>query len=214
MRKIATMIAAVCMSLCLLCACSSAGEPAPLPQYPLDAGTIEKCVGEWGVSGTVQEDEQVREKQPDQSMYEIVSAGNGKLVAGVSSGQKDGARMLVVSFPPFYHDNAVPAEQSEAALAFASCLFGGFESTHQVYDSFIKEYGTVNTEKEQFKIPTLSRTPQFFREMEATWTGEVGGVDCEIQMEQPRLDDPQEYIRSIAFYTDRDAFLDASDSQG
>lgn len=203
MKKTLILILALGMCCCILFACKT--ETLPMPDYPLDADTIDNEFKVWGHACTIQEDESVNKTRPEQTFYSLFSVENGELVAAVSSGHKDGERVLVVSFTSCFSTNAIPAQQSEGAFALATRLFGGFESEQQVYDSFIQEYDTVNTEKKQRESSIYNRIPM--REGESTWRSNVGGTDCRIIFEQPKLDEPQEYLVYMVFASDWDTFF-------
>lgn len=201
MKKIITFMLIFTTSLCILCGCKV--NAMPVPEYPLDTDTIDKELKIWGLTCTIEADE-LSMIEGERSLYNINDAESGKFVFGVLSGQKDEERVLFISFLPFYSDEAVPSQECEMAIAFATRLFGGFESEHQVYDKFIQDYDTVNTKKEQFETSIKSTQPK--REGESYWESDIGNITCRIVLEQPKLSEPQEYLNTIIFATDWDTF--------
>lgn len=203
MKRFLNVILVFILGSSILYGCAK--ESLPVPEYPLDADAIEEALEEWDVSLTIQEDAHVREIRPGQSMYGLSSAENSNfMVAGVSSGEKDGERALFISFPTFYSPNSIPAEACENIIVFATRLFGGFESTHQVYNRFIREYDKVNTEKIEYEVSVRSSIPM--SEGASHWESNVNGTICQIRLVQPTLSEQQEYLSSIALISDWDTF--------
>lgn len=202
-KKAAALLTVFNISLYMLCACKT--EILPVPEYPLEADTIFEALQEWGVLCRVEEDVWVRETRPGQLFYSLYSVENGELIGSVSSGEKDGERVLFISFPPYLSTNALPLQECDGAVIFATRLFGGFKSAHQVYDSFVQEYDTVNTERVQFAVSVRSSMPA--REGESKWETSIEGTACRINLEQPKLSEPQEYVLEIVLASDWDTFF-------
>lgn len=200
MKKILILLLTLSMGAAILCACKK--QTMPVPEYPLDADSIDAALQEWGIVCTMQEDDSTRQGV---SLYNMQSAENGHFIFGVLSAQKDGERLLSIAFPLSYLYNSIPAEECENAIAFATLLFGGFESTHQVYENFIQEYDTVNTEREEnefFGSNARVRVQEVSR-----WESIIGGTTCRIVLEHPTLSEPQEYLTDIIFASDWDTFF-------
>ena len=204
MRKILTGILVLAITLIIFFVFKK--QTLAVPEYPLDADTIGEALQEWGLSYTIQEDD-LRElgTQQEQSLFSLYSIENGKFVAGISSGYKNGERILFISFPAFNYTNAISSKECEDTIVFATNLFGGFKSSHQVYDNFVQDYDTVNTKKVQYEISDKSLYPM--REAESHWESNIGGTTCRITLEQPTLSEPQEYLRVIIFASDWDTFF-------
>ncbi|MDL2218490.1 hypothetical protein LJC27_07500 [Christensenellaceae bacterium OttesenSCG-928-M15] len=173
----------------------------PVPDYLLSADAMEDALLEWGVACTI---EPIEGTQQGRTAYGLYNAEDGGLVAGIASNHLEGERALLISLPSFFSANAIPLEECAGAIAFATRLFGGFENEHQVYDSFIKDYNTVNTQRKQYDVPTGSTTHAC--EGTSRWESDIGGVICEITLEQPVLSEPQEYVTGIAFATNWKVF--------
>lgn len=176
-----------------------------ISEYPLDADTIAKAMQESGFHGTIQQDELI-ENPEFRSLFNIFSAENGKFIAGVSSGQKDGERALFISFPAFYSTNAILAEESESAIIFATHLFGGFKGAHQVYNRYIQDYGIVNTERIEYEPSQHAGLMPPTHEGESYWERNIGNINCQIRLVQPLLSEQQEYLSVIILTTDWDTF--------
>ena len=203
MKNCFIQIFALSICLSILCACNK--DALPVPDYPLDAATVEEAVQQWGLSCIIQEDEQIRDMRPEQTLYVLYSVENTNfMIAGISSGQQDGERALFISFAPFYSYTAIPAEECESAIVFATRLFGGFRSSHQVYDRFMREYGKVNTERVQYESSRISSIPT--REGSSYWESNFDGMICKIELAQPSLKEPQEYLSGITIISDWNTF--------
>ena len=192
------------LALALLFGCGK--QTLPVPEYPLAAQTVAEAAEIWGAPAALAEDGTAGEGRPEQSLHTLWSTQDSRrFVAGVSSVRKDGERLLFIAFPPFFDLHPVPLEEAEGAFAFAARLFGGFEDEGQVYDCFVEEYGEKNTQRKQYPLSGLQQ--ERMREGESVWEREIGGITCRVTLEQPRLNEPLEYIRVIQFATDRDAFF-------
>lgn len=202
MKKILTCILFLSIVLAVLYICNI--KTLPVSQYPLDSDTIAAALQEWGLSCTIEEDDWVRKERQGQSLYNLYSAENGEFVAGISSSQKDGERLLFISFPPFNFTNPISVKEYENAIVFASLLFGGFQDQQQVYKKFNREYDRKNTEREQYEVSSRSLTPT--REGETRWERKIGDSTCQIRLEQITLSEPKEYLKSIMFVSDWDTF--------
>lgn len=202
MKKILICILVLILGLAILYKCKK--QTLPVPQYPLDSDTIVAALQEWGLSYTIEEDDWVRKERQGQSLYNLYSAENGEFVAGISSSQKDGERLLFISFPPFYFTNPISVKEYENAIAFATLLYGGFQDQQQVYKKFTREYDRKNTEKKQYEVSSRSLTPT--REGESRWERKIGATTCQITLEQPTLSEPEEYLKVIMFVSDWDTF--------
>ena len=203
MKRFLNVILAFSLGSSILYGCIK--ESLPVPEYPLDAHAIEEALEEWGLSCIVQEDNLAREMSTELSQYGLYSTENSEFViVGISSSQKDGERALYLSFTRSYSPGAIPMEECENAIIFATRLFGGFESTHQVYERFIREYDKVNTEKLEYEVSVRSSIPM--SEGESHWKSNIDGTICQIRLERPTLSEPQEYLSSIALISDWDTF--------
>lgn len=202
MKKILTYMLLLSIGLAIFYGCKK--QTLPVPQYPLDSDTISVALEEWGLSCTIEEDDWVRKEWQGQSLYNLYSTDNGEFAAGISSRQKDGERLLFISFPPFYYTNAISAKEHENAIAFATLLFGGFKDQQQVYNMFTREYDRKNTERKQYEVSGRSLTPM--REGESCWERKIGGTTCRITLVQPTLSEPEEYLSVIMFASDWDTF--------
>lgn len=204
MKKILTAIIVLSIGIGIGILLLGKKQTLPVPEYPLNADSINIALQEWGLSCTQQEDDWVREARPEQSLFGFYSTENEKFVVSVSSGEKDGERILFVTFPPFNTDNTISATECKKAIVFATSLFGGFESKHQVYNNFISEYDTVNTERVKYEAASRGVTPM--REGGSRWESNIGGIFCRIDLVQPILSEPQEYLSVISFSTNWDTF--------
>lgn len=200
MKKKLICIVSICIFLAALYMLQK--KPLPIPEYPLSAATLSQSLPKLDVSCTVQDDEQVREMFQNRSLLSLNSTENGNFVAGISSGQKNGKRILFISFAQFYSDNTVSFEECERAITFATCLYGEFKNEHQVYDRFIHAYDKVNTVRNQYEVSG----PTPMREGDSFWKSDINGITCQISFEQPKLDEPQEYLSVIIFTDDWDTF--------
>lgn len=208
MKKSCILILALSMALVIICVCRK--PKMPVPEYPLNADTISIALQEWGFSCTMEEDSWVRQGRTQWNLY---STENGKLFASVSSAKKDGERILFVSFMPFHTTNAILVDELENAVIFATSLFGGFENTHQVYDNFIHDYDTLNTEKKQYDISSRIRTYPM-REGDSRWESSIDGTTCRISLEQPILSEPQEFLGVIMFASNLKTFYPENTDSG
>ena len=199
MKKFELLAAALCLPLILLSACQK--EPLPNPEYPLDAATIEAMLAECSLDYTVEEDFSYAEQYPGRSFYNLYSAESGKLAGGIISAQDEGKRFLNLFFPNSSWLAVAPLKECETVLIFAAHLFGGFESDQQVADCFLAEYDSVNTIREESEIYN-SVIPQ----AQSRWATTVADTACRITLEQPRLNEPAEYLREIVLCSDWDTF--------
>ena len=122
------------------------------------------------------------------------------MIAFVLSVKLDERRILEVSCMPHY-DNAtitqsLPKEEWERVAALATCLYGGFESEHQVYDLFTKEYGMKNTVIKAYE-KIMGGT--MGNEEVAWWEREINGINCQMVIERPYASMPQWYLGAIRF---------------
>lgn len=176
-----------------------------MPEYPLNSTTIDKALKGAGLSWTIIGSEHspfVGQTLEGQTVYTLNK--NGKIVATISSSIKDGERFLHIGFSS-YHNNeySLPEEEWEKAIVFATLLYGGFDSTHQVYNQFTKEYGKKNTVKEpreRIMGGTLGH------EEMSKWETEINGINCKVILNKPYRSMPQEYLGLIRITSDVDTF--------
>lgn len=122
------------------------------------------------------------------------------MIAFVLSVKLDERRILEVSCMPHY-DNAtitqcLPKEEWGRVVALATCLYDGFESEHQVYDLFTKEYGMKNTVIKAYE-KIMGGT--MGNEEVAWWEREINGINCQMVIERPYASMPQWYLGAIRF---------------
>lgn len=172
----------------------------PMPVYPLDAATVTEALKEAELSWMITEEEPWPEGQIVYTLHDE----DDKLVAFILSGILNERRLLDVSFMP-YSDNPtitqfMPEEEWEKAIIFATLLYGGFESKHQVYDCFTNDHGEKNT-------VTVPREKIVGNGEVSTWQSEINGIYCLVRIECPYVSMPQRYLNTIRFdNTDGDAF--------
>ncbi|MEG1313403.1 MAG: hypothetical protein RSD40_03725, partial [Bacilli bacterium] len=88
-------------------------------------------------------------------------------------------------------------------IVLATLLYGDFDSTHQVYNQFTKEYDKKNTVKEpreRIMGGTLGH------EEMSKWENEINGVNCVVILNKPYRSMPQEYLGLIRITSDVDTF--------
>lgn len=195
MKKIVILIVISMVSLVSLCACKR--QTMTSPEYPLTVEAVEEALQEQGLSYTLQEDEQVREINPDQSLIVLYGDEKNKFAIGISSGRKDEERVLFLSFPDSGYTNAITLEECEDVIGLAARLYGGFEDHNQVYDSFIRNYDVENGGQE----------------LVSYWNYDIHGVECQIRTERSEPDSPGVYVRTIIITNDLDLFFPEHESK-
>lgn len=190
MKKWLTFLCIWIFGICNLVACN---KVLPLVEYPLDMQTVEEISKEWG-EYIIEEDSALREGQTLYNLYDLESK---KFVCAINSSMLDGERVLVVGFVPFAFTNAILEDEYEEALAFITKLYGGFESTSQVYDKFKKDYIAGNIEKQVHETSIYRTEPQL--EETIIWESDVRGTTCRIELEQ--YDSIEEKYLTYVVYT-------------
>lgn len=189
-------------------------QALPIPQYPLDADTIIEAMQEMNLSYDLEEDKTTYHLRSEQTLFGMYNDIGDKFVAGISSGQKDGERILYISFPRFYSSNAILREDCKDAIIFATCLFGGFSNLQKVYDVFAREYGTKNTVRNQYEVSLENKSPSPIREGGSCWETTIDNITCRITFEQPKLSESEEYLSMITFFTDWETFHPVNIAEG
>lgn len=211
MKKwLAVIVSLICAGI--LVACQK--QVLPIPEYPLTAAAVTEAMQELNFSYDLEEDDTVHQLRPTQSLFNLFNDNGDQFVAGISCGQKDGERILYISFPRFYSANPVERDDCKDAILFATRLFGGFDSPEKVYDTFIREYDTKNTVRNQYEISTERKSPTPIREGGSCWETTINDITCRITFEQPKLDEPKEYLSMITFVTDWETFHPGSTTDG
>lgn len=201
MKKYISYLLAVTICLALLLGCKK--QTLPIPEYPLQSDTIAEALEEWGLSCTIEEDEEAAKIRKGQSLYGLYDTETGEFVAGVSSNYKDGERIIYITFPSFYIANTIGSDDYENAIIFATLMFGGFQRKEQVYNKFNKEYDKKNTIRKEKDSDDVS---QYSAEGVSRWETLIDGNTCRITLDQPKLSETQEYIRTIAIASDWSSF--------
>ena len=154
-----------------------------------------------GLQCTVEEDIKLREMLPGFTSFNLYSEEGNSFIAGIKSGEKDGEKMLSLVLLTT-GETAVPVEDGRNMVILATQLYGGFEETC-IYDQFQKEFPTDNTQR-QHEIQ-VKNTTQIKEEM--AWEATIAGVECQIKVKRPNIDEPLEYINVIGFATNWETFF-------
>jgi hypothetical protein len=193
----------------ILSACGTERKILPIPEFPLDEAGIVAAVQELGLPWTVVE----HFVDPNNEMPNIYGLyKDGGIIAAITSGMIDGERTVAVSFVTMHNnEHSLPEEAWRNAIVLTTLLFGGFESTDQIYDYFRNEFDTENTVRQPIALPAeipeallLHRHP-FARDEIALWERTVNGIHCQILIERG-LSTQQEYLASIRLVSDTDVF--------
>jgi len=160
--------------ICLSLAYGCEKHTLPMPVYPLDTATVDAALKEAELSWIIEKEELLSEGRILHTLHDI----DGNLIAFVLSGIHNDWRLLDASFMP-YSDNptitrSLPEEEWKRVITFTTLLYGGFESKHQVYDSFTNDYDTKNT-------VTVPRVKIEGAEV-STWQSEINSIYCLVRI--------------------------------
>lgn len=199
MKRLGIIMLAAWISAALLAGCEK--HVADAPDFPLEKQAIEEALETMGLQCTVEEDIKLREMLPGFTSFNLYSKEENSFIAGIKSGEKDGEKMLSLVLLTT-GETAVPVEDGRNMVILATQLYGGFEETC-IYDQFQKEFPTDNTQR-QHEIQ-VKNTTQIKEEM--AWEATIAGVECQIKVKRPNIDEPLEYINAIAFATNWETFF-------
>ena len=179
----------------------------PMPEYPLEAEFVEAAFenwNPWNVEYTIEEEE----TEGNWNFYVIYVPEEGRvrtpMLAFIQSAEKDGEYNLNISFARFASEYPLSMEEGKSTLAFVTNLFGGFKNSDALYNKFISDKNKgENIESEEQDLPSGNT---HMSEGNYVWECSIDGIDCVIAFEQPNLDNPQQYIRSIIISTDLETF--------
>ncbi|MCL2842247.1 MAG: hypothetical protein FWE28_02105 [Oscillospiraceae bacterium] len=197
MKKFLCAILIVIISLTV--ACGYEKRALPMPEFPLDETAIVAALREvelpWTIEGVVD--------WSDGSPLIYALYKDGSLIASLTSGVKDGERIVAISFTISHNDMPSLAEEYwENAIVLATLLYGGLESAHQIYHYFRNEFGTENTVRHS--IDVLTRDP-LARDEAAIWERVVEGAYCVIMVERV-VNTEREYLGAIQLTSDLATF--------
>lgn len=168
-------------------------------EYPLDIDMIAAALEEAELPWTIVEDELLMEGRIAYTLHDEA----GSLVAFILTSIHNERRLLDASFMP-YSDNptitkALPEEEWKKAIAFATLLYGGFDSKYQVYDSFANDIDTKNTDTGS-RVQEDGQKRIVMDNVEiSTWKDEINGINCTVKIEQPNIDLPERYLNTVRF---------------
>jgi hypothetical protein len=85
---------------------------------------------------------------------------------------------------------SLPEDEWERIIVFATLLYGGFESKHQVYDSFTNDYDTKNT----VTVPRVKIEGEV-----STWQSEINGIYCLVRIDRSNFNLSQSHLNTVRF---------------
>lgn len=172
----------------------------PMHEYPLDIDMISAALEEAELPWAIVGDELLMEGRIVYTLHDEA----GSLVAFILTSIHNERRFLDASFMP-YSDNptitrALPEAEWEKAIAFATLLYGGFDSKYQVYNSFTNDFDTKNTDTvSPVRTEGKDRRIVMNNMKISTWKDEINGINCTVKIEQPNINLPQGYLNTVRF---------------
>lgn len=191
MRRMIALL--IIMQILAVCGCQK--QMLGIPQYPLNYDVVDEIQKEYNLSFSIVQDDQIAKIRPERTSYNFYNE-KGEHYGSVASEERNNARGIFLSLPQDGDvSKGTPVNGSENFIAFATKLFGGFESDKQVYKEFINAY----------KKQTLIDTEQGY----SYWETEIWDIYCKITIwDDSTTETSNVYLRTIEFVSDRDVFYE------
>jgi len=180
----------------LVAACGGERQAMAVPEFPLGKISITAALQELELPWSIEEAWRAEDAGGPVafSLYK-----DGAIIAGLTSGTASGERIIHIAFVSSHnHVYSLPEDKWESLMVLSTILFGGFESTHQVYQYFRSEFDSENTVRLPIESPGL-------HDQVASWERVVNGIYCRVVVERA-TSSQQEYLALIQFASDLDTF--------
>jgi len=206
-----TLILPIVITLLAACTTEIETELLPMLPFPLSESEIAQALQESGLSWTI---EPIPEEERPRIGGDVLESHftiykDAATVGWISNwdvaGESRNLQILFSGRASGFHEGIyTPSKEYAGSLmAFASLLYGGFESTYQVFDYFNSEIAAAERHPVEL-FPDMPNIPPAFEDR-VIWTKIIDGVLVRVLMVRP-LGSDVDYFLNIYIVDDPDWF--------